>query len=659
MRINIKKYVVGLGLIASVGVLNSCNKFLDRSPLDEVTPEDYLKTEADLAAYTIKAYDFTSHSGYGVGTFANDFHTDNAITSGGSTSLWVPGNRRVENTSDSYSFSAIRNANFFLKTVLENKEAGVIAGSTANIDHYIGEMYVLRAWKYFDMLKRYGDFPIVTELLVDNKELLISQSKRAPRNKVARFILEDIDRSLSLLQGSFKNKNRISRDVALLIKSRVALYEASWLTYHKGTAFVPGNAQWPGAKADYNADFSIDLDAEIKFFLDQAASASKEIADKVVLTANSGLVNPNAGEHSKWNPYFEMFSAEDMGVYPEVLLWRDYDRDLNIQHHTSKYIMAGAGCGVLRGAIDTYLMSNGLPIYAAASGYGGDDDFNNIKTDRDGRLQLFVFGYGDTYRILNPTEPFDIPFVAKADLESRDLTGYRNRKYLNYNPLHAESGSSGSDAGSIIFRGVEAYLNYIEAVYMRDGALDGTATAYWKAIRKRAMIDEDFNATIAATNLTKESDWATYSGGVLVDATLYNIRRERRLELLGESIRMDDLKRWRALDQVKNYIPEGVNLWTSLHTRYKAGELVETGKDKNVSSKTDSKYLRPYRVVEVNNELYNGYNWSKANYLSPLPAYEIRLSATLPTDGGVTDLGTSPLYQNPYWPLLAGQPATE
>ena len=88
--------------------------------------------------------------------------------------------------------------------------------------------------------------------------------------------------------------------------------------------------------------------------------------------------------------------------------------------------------------------------------------------------------------------------------------------------------------------------------------------------------------------------------------------------------------------------------------------LIEPGgsSQANVSSRNASKYLRPYQIIEANNEVYDGYTWTKANYLTPLPAYEIMLTATVGEDGNV-DLDSSPLYQNPYWPKQAGTSAIE
>lgn len=64
--------------------------------------------------------------------------------------------------------------------------------------------------------------------------------------------------------------NRLSPDVAILLKSRVALFEGSWLNYFKGTAFVPNGEGWPGKAKDYNANYeypSGNIDNEITYFL--------------------------------------------------------------------------------------------------------------------------------------------------------------------------------------------------------------------------------------------------------------------------------------------------------------------------------------------------------------------------------------------------------
>lgn len=95
--------------------------------------------------------------------------------------------------------------------------------------HYIGEMYVNRAYSYFQLFTKFGDLPIVTTALPDIQDELVEASKRQPRHKVARFIIEDLKKAEDmLLNNPPGGKNRISKNVAYLLHARVALYEATW-----------------------------------------------------------------------------------------------------------------------------------------------------------------------------------------------------------------------------------------------------------------------------------------------------------------------------------------------------------------------------------------------------------------------------------------------
>lgn len=122
------------------------------------------------------------------------------------------------------------------------------------------------------------------------------------RNEVARFILSDLDKAATLMDGKDFQTTRINRDVALLLKSRVALFEATWLKYFKGSAFVPNGEDWPGKTKEYNANYqypSGNIDNEINWFLEEAMTASKEVAEKYKssLTKNTGIVKQGSGNN--------------------------------------------------------------------------------------------------------------------------------------------------------------------------------------------------------------------------------------------------------------------------------------------------------------------------------------------------------------------------
>ena len=83
---------------------------------------------------------------------------------------------------------------------------------------------------------------MLNELNIDKD--LVEASKRQPRNLVARQILSDMDKAIDKLQVTFANKVRINKNAALAMKSRMALYEATFEKYHRGTGRVPGDANW-------------------------------------------------------------------------------------------------------------------------------------------------------------------------------------------------------------------------------------------------------------------------------------------------------------------------------------------------------------------------------------------------------------------------------
>lgn len=673
MRTHITKKIMATALwAASALTFTACNDFLDLEPLDQVTPESYFQNADQLAAYSIAYYTdlFTTPSGWSQGGILNgDANTDNMVNGDGDTDLYTTNLWQTSHSGD-LGFSLIRYCNYFFETVLPRYDEGFYGEGNAEVDHYIGEMYFIRAWVYFSRLKTYGDYPIVTEVLEDNSEDLIAHGTRMPRNEVANFILSDLDKAIGLLQDKgFEANNRINKQVAQLVKSRVALYEASYERYHQGTGRVPGDEDWPGYRVHPN--YSFDVEAHVDSLLEVSMEAAKEVADNTTLTENTMVLDQHPETYTTgWNPYFEMYASDDLSGIDEVLMWRDYGTisTTNATHGVCAYIVTGGWNGLLKGYVESFLMANGLPIYANGSGYQGDETLDDVKADRDGRLQLFLFSESN-YLPFNDQFSDTVfnfsPVLAPARTgEMGDQTGYRLRKGESFDVENNTYGKAEGTTGQIVFRGVEAYLNYIEAQYMLDGSINSTSASYWRAIRERAAVDPDYTATIAATDMSieAEGDWGAYSGGELVDATLYNIRRERRCEFIGEGMRWNDLVRWRSMDQLKtqNYIPEGCNFWTSMYQtattneNHAASSFVEgpTASDANISSSEESVYIRPYRISS-SNTLYDGYTWMNAHYNSPLPIREIEF---LSPDESVD---TSVLYQTWGWPTEANLPAEE
>ena len=665
-------FILYIGL---AGFLCSCNDLLNIEPPSMISPDQYFTDESQLAAYANAFYAdysvnnvnytgvFPQNPAYSFGIFGIDAQTDN-MTNPMYDNRYVPGQWKVDQDGGDWDFSQIRRCNYFFDQI----QGKTITGDQTNINQYIGEMHTIRAVVYFSKLQALGDYPIITTALPDDAAALTEASKRAPCNEVARFIIQDLDSAIILMQPNSPDgrKQRLSKYCALLLKSRVALYEATWLKYFKGSAFVPNGPDWPGATKDYNANYqypSGSIDNEINYFLDQSLDASKQVADNFPLVNNTMADQSQSptgidfSEASDANPYCQMFGAVDMSQFSEVLLWREYSKGVGITNNVQVYEQLGNDAvGTTRGMVDGFLMKNGLPIYAPGSGYAGDDSISLVRQNRDGRLWLFLKEPGQTNVLYpnsmgdhaTPVEP--IPMITVSTVEQKYSTGYTIRKGLNYDAIHA--GLNIGFTGALIYRATEAYLNYIEAYYERHGSLDGTAQNYWQQIRNRGGVDPDFNKTIAATNVSIEAanDWGAYSAGKLVDPTLYNIRRERRCELMAEGLRSMDLHRWRAMDQMINtpYHIEGFKLWGPMQDWYDPTTLkYGIGDASNVSSPSISLYLRPYEMTTTS-LAFNGYRWASAHYLSPIAIHHFLITAT---DG--KDISTSPIYQNPGWPTTA------
>lgn len=665
MKTIFNKNILG-GLVlgfAAIGMV-SCDDYLDITPPSQVSPESYFNTADQLKTYLDKYYanydnwfstddthggELPSHYGTQNGS---PYYDDNATDNNqGTNNRYIKDEWTVPQKGGKWKFDDIRIWNYYINTAKEKYAKGEISGADADIKHYMGEGYFMRALEYYFRLKTLGDFPIITETLADDQAVLTAASQRRPRNEVARFIVANLDTAITYLKNDM-GKTRISKNAALLLKSRVALYEATWEKYHAGTAMVPNGPGWPGATKDYLKNYQYDANKEITYFLQQAMDASSQVADAVQLTENNSSIRQTAADAV--NPYYDMFASHDPRSYSEVIMCRLF-KDGVSTHHFNHYMYSGGNTGYTRQFEKTFLMKNGLPIYAAGSGYAGDDYIADTKKDRDERWQLFMYAPGQAKAVENiaTIEHFpDAPQVYKADSKNATSTGYIQGKghSMDYN----DQILGRDQTAFVVYRAAEAYLNYIEASYELNGNIDSKADAYWKALRKRAGVDPDYNKTIAATDMQKEAenDWGAYSHGQLIDKTLYNIRRERRCEFIGEGFRLDDLYRWRSLDQLNGYQLEGCKIFGPMKSLF-GDNLVydQTDESKNnVSSPSLSLYLRPNQKTKANS-YYNGFFFYQAHYLYPIAIQNFMNTAS---DGKTTS--ESPIYQNPGWPMTAGSP---
>ena len=614
--------------------LASCSDFLDREPIDFGSEVAFYVSETDLQMATNEFYDniLPKNETWVGGIYDEDNTSDNQIGTAPDNLFYEGEKRTVEQSESEWNFDNLRGINYFINRVnFQLNGGGGITGSEEYINHYLGEGYFFRAWEHFRLLRNFGDVPILTTMQSDDQAELSEATRRQPRNEVARFIIRDLEIADSLMLADPPQDGRLCKDAAMILMARVALYEGTWEKYHAGTAFVPGNSKWVGS-AMY-PDFSFkagSAEDEVNYFLDVAIKASEAVVQS----------RPELSD--EYLPLFVNDRTAFTADNGEVILARFYLSGV-LYHSVGQYLArTGAGTGLTRSLVNSFLMTSGLPIYADPN-YGGDVQMKAEMRDRDKRLAVkvtgsYVAGEADPITgVVFENDTILLSHITQSGNE-RSTTGYEMKKWMSEDPEQQVSGQ-GTTANPI-FRSAEAMLTYLEAYYERYGNLGGNCDAYWRKLRRRAGVDDDYNKTIAQTDLSKENDLAVYSKGVQVDKTLYNIRRERRCEFYAEGMRLDDLKRWRSLDNMRNYWVEGINLWTEMYKLWEEeDENLEEGV--TVSSRGLSEYLRPLQITSTLVTYSTGYNFPKPHYLEPIPIAEFQLA---------TENGQSTLYQNPGWP---------
>lgn len=489
----------------------ACNKaYLERPPLDRLNSDAYWKTSGDLDRYVLQFYPLFPRYGVDLpqqGIFAADARNGSDDMIMGNPNTMLNGTRPTP-TSEWQLWNHIRSVNI----VFENHHR--ISDDFLQYRHFLGEAYFFKAWLYFNLVRRYGDVPwLVNSLQTDSEELY---KPRDPRTMVIDSVLTHLDKAieyLNSLDNSSAGNNRLSKETALLFKSRVALFEGSWQKYHAGTDFAT-----PGADAP-------------RYFT-AAASAAEEL-----MQGGYTADIYNTGEPG--GDYYYLFGQDDYADNKEIFLWLKYDGRLNMRHNSQEYLVTRtAEVAVTLDLVRSYLGINGLPYDydALQANYEGNDFLLKLSADIDPRLRQTIWIPGDVkWNNVNGYNVFDKPTINLGG-EFLCRTGFQLKK--GSNPFSNGAGIYGnSETGGIIFRYAEALLNYAEAKAELNTLTQEDVDKTINVLRNRAglpLLD------INAIPVDPAWDFPEYS------PLLNEVRRERRVELACEGFRSDDLRRWAA-----------------------------------------------------------------------------------------------------------------
>ncbi len=306
------KKILSILTIGCALTLSSCEDWLDKYPLAQMSPETFFSNENELQAFSNTFY--TIFPGDGLYNEGYDNIVKNEIAAE------MRDGRTIPASGGGWTWTDLRKFNTLLEYSGNCKDTDIR-------NRYDAVARFFRAYFYFEKVKRFGDVPWYAKPLGSADPEL--KRPRDSREYVMQRMIEDIDFAIRYLPTE-RDLYRVTKWTALALKSRFCLFEGTFRKYHG----IDG----------YEHDW--------KWYLEQAAAAAEEFI------TNSGYSLYTATGPA--TSYRDLFASENAQSV-EVILARDYNKALGVFHNVNFYtISASYGKpGMTRKIVDSYLMADG------------------------------------------------------------------------------------------------------------------------------------------------------------------------------------------------------------------------------------------------------------------------------------------------------------
>ncbi len=387
-------------------------------------------------------------------------------------------------------YSGIRAANRFL----EEAEGRTFDDYRYNTDYeqmmrqfelFPYQVRFLRAFFHFELIKRYGDVPLVTSVL-DLDE--VNSIQPSSFDEIVEFIVDECDAVIPHLPPSYtrvpgRESGRVTRGAAMALKARVLLYAASPLHNSEGDV-----AKW-----------------------ERAAKASKAIIDSSYYALD--------------NSYG---STVNNRLSNELIFERRLPATNDFERSNFPLGFEGSepGTSPTQNLVDAYEMqSTGLGINESESGY----DPSNPYDGRDPRLDETII-YNQSRWKLRRVEVWNGGRDGPPQ-ERATKTGYYLKKYVVERVDLEPNNTTEAIHTWVLFRYAEVLLNYAEAMN--------------EAYGPENPAEMGMTAREAVNRVRRRVDMPDFPSGMTKEAFREKLRNERRVELAFEDHRFWDLRRWK------------------------------------------------------------------------------------------------------------------
>ncbi len=488
----------------------SCD-FLDTDESSDYTKEDVYQSKDRNKRAVTHIYSFLPDDFMSTGGGMHESATDNAVHVYNDANIqrFVNGtwsaNYVVDNVWSHY-YEGIRAANMYL---IESKDQ-IFEEWMFNDDYeafmkefknYQFEVRFLRAYYYFELIKRYQNVPFTTEIYE-----ITEVNKLTPKSfkEVAQFIVEeceDLSKQLPKDYSKFASQEsgRVTTGVAMALKSRVLLYMASPL-------FNPSND---------------------KDLWKEAARASLEFISK---SEELGY---------QLDKYPALFRA-DNNKSKEVILCRPVGE-------TGNFEKANFPIGIEGGRTSTCPTQNLMEAYESKDGtpfvWTDTDGKVDPYANRDPRLKFTIACNNMKWPTNNDRLEVWEGGANAVPLKNASVTGYYLKKYVNSEiSFTSDSKVTKKHHNWVLFRYAEILLNYAEAMV--------------NAFENPYYTDAEFPLSAAeAVNKVRARDGVEMPNlpeGLGADEFKKRLENERRVEFAFEGHRFWDIRRNQKLHETSN-----------------------------------------------------------------------------------------------------------
>ena len=505
-------YYILTALVAAM-TFSSCEDFLTKAPKTALSADSFFITASDLELWTNKFYsDLLEDTGIAE-TYADDMM-------GSSLSALQKGTRTTSSKSwstpsvgsDNYissngTFTPLMNINYFLEHSSNCKDDAVR-------EKYNGVAYFFRAYFYYKMVRQYGDMPWY-DYVIGSADVASLNKPRDPRGYVMMKVLEDCDKAYERLPEAWAAGPlfHVSKNAAMALKARAALFEGTFRKYHAGTEFVPNDQETYG-----------DVTVSSEWFLNQAVEAAKTIMGKKSLYTGSTMGLAPIAKNASYREFFILEDADPN----ETIFGRAYKYDETVMvRHGIQFDMKNGKRSATQRFMNHYLKKDGT---AYTEEELATMEYNDQFQGRDPRMAQTV--HGPKYVAVGETAHETLDW-------ERTLNGYRIIKYISD---ASGEGATTSTTDFALFRYAEVLLNYAEAKAELGTLTDADVAATIDLIRDRVGMAK-MGKVPTTVDPVMEKYYPNAKGAQ--KAAILEIRRERTVELCFEGFRQWDLLRWK------------------------------------------------------------------------------------------------------------------